>query len=108
MRPEREPSSAACVLITAVGWLGVQRVVVLLTARGYAVDSFATVTAPSAPSWDIRITLRCRPAELLLLQARLERLPCVTSVRTQAATAGDLPGAHRLAAPDHGPGEASP
>ena len=81
MRPDPDPLDAAAhVLVTAVGWLGVQRVVVLLTARGYAVDSFAATPSTSTCSWEVRIAVRCRPAELLLLQARLERLPSVTSV----------------------------
>ena len=85
MTPERDAPDAACVLVFADDWLCVQRVVVLLTARRCAVESFSAT--PSAGSWEVRVVVRCRPPELRLLQARLERLPSVTSVKT----AGDEP-----------------
>ena len=98
MPPDRDPPpTAACVLVRADGWTCVQRVVVLLTARGYAVDSLAA-TSTATRSWEVRIVLRCRPAELLLLQARLERLPSVTSVLTAGTAGGD---------PVDGPAQAS-
>ena len=90
MPPDPHPLAVARLLVTAVDWPGVQRVVVLLTARGYAVDSFAATPSTPPGSWEVRLVLRCRPAELLLLSARLERLPSVTSVRT-GRPAGERP-----------------
>ena len=85
-----ERREAACVVVTTDGWLGVQRAVVLLSARGYAVDAFTAARSAGPRSWEVRIVLHCPPAELPLLQARLERLPSVTAVETVSA-GGDGP-----------------
>ena len=81
MRPDPDTSPDRVRLeVTTHGWLGVQRVVVLLSARGYAVTAVEARPAASGPYWQVGVVLLCLPAELLLLQARLERLPSVTAV----------------------------
>lgn len=87
MQPDPATSDAAAhVLVTAHGWPCVQRIVVLLGARGYVISSLQATPSAYPPYWQVGVDLRCAPAELALLQARLERIPSVTAVLTSAAT----------------------
>ncbi len=96
MRSDPGPAvDVAHVLVTAHGWHCVQRVVVLLTARAYAVSSFSATPTAREPYWHVRVALQCSAAELQLLQARLERIPAVASVLTSVGT--DVPAARPAA-----------
>lgn len=96
MQPEPDrPGECVRVEVTAHGWRGVQRIVVVLSGRGYAVrDLQARPTADEA-YWQVRAVLRCPPAELVLLTTRLERIPSVTAVLTSSTAECGTPGEHR-------------
>ena len=88
MQPGPDPSEAGVrVDVTASDWACVQRIVVLLTGRGYVVSSLEARPSTSGSGWQVRIDLCCAPSPLSLLHTRLERIPCVTAVVTSAATA---------------------
>ena len=84
---EPDPDVAR-VLVTAHGWACVQRIVVLLGSRGYVVISFQASPSTCAPFWQVCVVVRCSPSELLLLEARLQRIPSVTSVLSSPLTSG--------------------
>lgn len=96
MQPEPDrPGECVRVEVTAHGWRGVQRIVVVLSGRGYAVRDLRARPAADEAYWQVRADLRCPRAELAVLTARLERLPSVTAVRTSAPTQRGTSGAHR-------------
>jgi acetolactate synthase regulatory subunit len=77
---------AAKIHVTTTDLIAVQRVIVLLTGRGYVLTRLEAEEA-GAGRWRIGLDLTAGPGQLELLLARLQRLPSVLVV---SARLGDV------------------